>query len=365
MRRRLWKPVFIVGLVVIAVVAYWLHSSFGDLGGSSSFEYPTQRADEILACDRDGVWLSIMDAVPGLSGPAEPGAVLASRRAVWIPRAGNPQATEFGPAVARTLSVASDGSRWLVVQEPTDEFNYRGSSRLLHAGSGQATWEDRPVPGALIGAVFETDLKGFAWSVDTVFGTADGGLTWRAASLAPWLVPGPRMPALIPAAQGGGLLVPLKTLPLGDGSSRLLRVGSDMSLKVLAQWDHVSIEGITVAGDQIAVASKPWLVGPSRLDVAKLGDAQLQFREVWSSEKERVHSLQSIRRSVYFIATGEWGKSGFLGATPRALMKTTADSWTWTRADITQRRVQSMCATREGIWTLGGWKRHVAFFRSE
>jgi hypothetical protein len=351
----------IAGAILVIVVAYWFVTTFVTSIARPSVEYPAKNAMAILACDGDGVWLSVMEGMPELSAQADPRVVVSSKRADRIPRVGKAQSIAFGPAVARTLSLASDGSRWLVVQQPTDEFDYGGRARLLYAGRDQFDWEERSVPGALIGAAFESDLKGFAWSVDAVFRTVDGGRNWRMESVAPWRVAGPRMPQLIPAAQGGGLLVPLRTPPLADGSSRLLRVGHDGTSEVLGHWDHISIEGAVVAGGDLVVGSRPWLVGPSKVYVARLGKKAPEFREIWSGEKERIQDLQAVGGDVYFIAVGEWGQSGLLGATPKTLMRSAAGNWTWSREDVTEQRVQSLCVGPDGIWTLGGADRHVAF----
>jgi hypothetical protein len=253
----------------------------------------------------------------------------------------------------------------MVVQEPTDDFDYRGKAKLFRAAKGRAEWEERPTPGALIGAAFESDLKGFAWSIDSAFVTADGGLTWSAVSVSPWLLAAPGWPSLIPRQFGGGMLVPLKTLPLGDGSSRLIRVGWDLKINVVAQWDHVMLDGLALSDDSILIGARPWLSGPSKLYASKLGSEMSGFREVWSSETERIHQLATNGGRIYFLAVGEWGKSGFLGSTPTALLEGTSRNWAWVRTDITRQRVDSICIAPGGVWTLGGWKRHLAYSQTD
>jgi hypothetical protein len=354
------------GVIGLAICGAWLATSMGGYGVWSHFEYSTPRALDILGCDADGVWLLVSEAMPEPTGNVEPRAVLARSKVERIQVGGSARVIEVGPSFARTLSVAADGSMWLVLQEPTRELDFRGTSRLLHARSRSAKWEDRVVPGALTGAAFGSAMVGFAWTNEAVYFTSDGAQTWRSTSTLPWLIAGHDMPVLVPEALGGGLLVPMKTAPGADGSSRVVRIGPELELETIAQWDHVSVEGVAISQDTLVVVLRPWLVGKWKVFAGRLSPRAPQFQEVWASgDKESVRDLQSSGDQVSFVATGQWGRSGYFGATTKTFMRATVGRWDWRKADITLQRVRCLCVQQEGVWTLGGWNRHVALFRSE
>jgi hypothetical protein len=313
----------------------------------------------ILACEKSGAWL----AARMQNGPAfvVDGALQPPPRRTDLLRLrpGQPEVIEdVGEEVARTLSTAADGTSWLVVQAPDDE--YTGSSRLLVGSGAPGAWREWPSPAALMGAAAESASQGFAWSRQAILRTEDEGRTWKRIATGQLIMAGHGLPRLLGEDQAGGLLVPLVSGHQATGWSELWWIARDGSHTVLGRWEAEEVVGLAIHQGNVVVALQPWIRGDSWIVLAKLERGRLAFKETWRSGTEHVSGLQAAGERVAFLAAGAWGKSGFFGDTPQVLLQS-RDGVEWSREDLTGKRIRSVCLAPGRRWMLGGAPLQVSF----
>jgi len=322
---------------------------------------------DLLACDTEGVWLGVTRRASADEVKAVGVDVALGSQPFSLVRAGRTGAlrvllTEHGMPLA--VSVGEDASLGLLFQDTPDSPTVGYSMKL--SADGGASWSPVGAPRDVIGLALRSREVGYCWSTSRLYATRDGGKSWQTIDAGPGRLAGKMEPGRPTLGLDGVLWVPLHP-GAGDvtstpkAESKLVRVdGSSKATRVYVLPGEV-IAGVApgpAGGVYVALAPS---MGPGcrvvRIANALAGDGA---KSLWSQPKGGC-GLQSATGLLLVDFTEDFAPRTFFSTWPhRALVSTDAGK-TWLTRDLTRERVNSICPTGSGFWTLSQTSKRLRF----